>query len=382
MSKKHSPKLIKTIINQYANGQPVTHLCVEHNIPRSTIYSWIKRHQKLKSEAKTDISYQDYYNLKRRADKMQEQLEVIKAAGCGFSAPLKEKLEALEGLQNQYSVRTLCDALEVSRGTFYNHIFRRQKVAKHEIHRENIREQVRVVFDEYKQRFGSKKIAAILGERGIRTSSKYVAELMREMGLQSIGKHLKRDRQNEIIRTRRQNRLRQQFKVSEPNRVWVSDTTCFKVKERYYYICVIIDLFSRKIVAHRISPKHSTYLITSAVRRALKDRDYPQQLTFHSDQGSQYTSKAFRNLLYVNKVVQSFSRTGSPHDNAVVEAFFASLKKEELYRINFKSEREFYQCVDRYMVLYNTERPHETLIIRHQRNLKPYIKIRKSRSAN
>jgi len=63
----------------------------------------------------------------------------------------------------------------------------------------------------------------------------------------------------------------------------------------------------------------------------------------------------------MNKVVQSFSRTGSPHDNAVAEAFFASLKKEELYRINFKSEREFYQCVDRYMVLYNTERPHETL---------------------
>jgi len=150
MSKKHRPALIKTIIDQYTNGQPVAHLCVEHNIPRSTIYSWIKRHQKLKSEAKTDISYQDYYNLKRRADKMEERLEVIKAVGCGLAALLKEKLEALEKLRDQYSVRTLCDALEVSRGTFYNYVFRRQKVAKHNMHRENIREQVKAVFDEYK----------------------------------------------------------------------------------------------------------------------------------------------------------------------------------------------------------------------------------------
>ena len=64
MSKKHNPERIKTIIDQYTNGQPVTHLRVEHRIPRSTIYSWIKRHHKLKSEANTDISYQDYYNLK------------------------------------------------------------------------------------------------------------------------------------------------------------------------------------------------------------------------------------------------------------------------------------------------------------------------------
>lgn len=82
---------------------------------------------------------------------------------------------------------------------------------------------------------------------------------------------------------------------------------------------------------------------------------------FHSDQGTQYTSKAFRNLLRVNKVVQSFSRSGRPHDNAVAEAFFSALKKEELYRANFKGEREFYQSVADYIVFFNTQRPHTTL---------------------
>jgi transposase InsO family protein len=82
---------------------------------------------------------------------------------------------------------------------------------------------------------------------------------------------------------------------------------------------------------------------------------------FHSDQGTQYTSKVFRTLLRLNKVVQSFSQSGRPHDNAVAEAFFSALKKEELYRINFKSEREFCESVDNYVTFFNTERPHTTL---------------------
>ena len=181
------------------------------------------------------------------------------------------------------------------------------------------------------------------------------------MNLQSISRTSKREYQKRIGSTRRQNILQRKFNVSEPNRVWVSDTTCFQVKDRYYFICVIIDLFSRKVVAHSISKKHSTCLTTSTLQHALEEREHPRQLTFHSDQGVQYRSKAFQMLLHVNKIVQSFSRTGRPHDNAVAEAFFASLKKEELYRINFKSEREFYECVDNYIIFYNRERSHTTL---------------------
>ena len=184
---------------------------------------------------------------------------------------------------------------------------------------------------------------------------------MREMGLQSIGRHSKREYKRQTGLNNRQNRLQQKFDVSEPNRVWVSDTTYFKVKDKQYYICVILDLFSRKVVARRISTKHSTYLITSTFKQALVERRHPRGLIFHSDQGTQYTSKAFRTLLHVNKVVKSFSRSGKPHDNAVAEAFFSALKKDELYRINFKAEREFYESVGKYIEFFNTKRPHTTL---------------------
>jgi len=294
MNKKHRPETIQTIVAQYTSGQAVAHLCAEHNVPRSTIYSWIEQHRKLKSTTNTEISHQDYYNLKRRAAKLEEKLKVLKAAGCGLSAPLQEKLEALERLHGQYSVHTLCDALEVSRGTFYNHIFRRQKITKYDIHRENIREQVKFVFDESKQRFGSRKICAILAEHGTNTTPKYVAELMREMGLESVGRHSKKEHRKRMALARRQNVLQQQFSVSEPNRVWVSDTTYFRVKDKSYYICVILDLFSRKIVAHRISSKHSTYLTTSTLKLALRDRGYPQHLTFHVTKGVNTHQRPFR----------------------------------------------------------------------------------------
>lgn len=160
---------------------------------------------------------------------------------------------------------------------------------------------------------------------------------------------------------KKQNILQRQFQVNEPNKVWVSDVTCFKVNSKYLYVCAILDLFSRKVVAYRVSSQNSTYLITSTFRQAFQNRGAPQHLTFHSDQGTQYTSKAFRKLLYMNKVVQSFSKPGTPHDNAVAESFFASMKREEIYRTQYKSERQFAESVDAYIEFYNTRRPHSTL---------------------
>lgn len=136
---------------------------------------------------------------------------------------------------------------------------------------------------------------------------------MREMGLQSVCAYSEWDHQKRERLLKKQNFLQWQLKADEPNRVWVSDIICFKVDGKYLYVCVILDLFSRKVVAHRVSPKNSTYLVTSTFRQAYQNRNEPRQLMFHSDQGSQYTSNAFRKLLCMNKVAQSFSKSGRPH---------------------------------------------------------------------
>ena len=268
----------------------------------------------------------------------------------------------MEQLYGQYDVHTLCEALEVSRGTFYNHILRNKRSnAWFEKRREEYRVLVQEVFDEYRQVLGAEKIRAILVQRGHKVSTAYVASLLRDMGLASVRTSAKHDYRKIQELEKKKNILQQQFKADRPNQIWVSDVTCFKLKDCYFYICVILDLFSRKVIAHKISKKNSTQLITATFKMAWNHRNPETDLIFHSDRGSQYTAYQFQQLLHQRSVQQSFSNPGRPHDNAVAESFFATLKKEDFYRRDYKSEAEFKRGIASYIEFYNTQRPHRTL---------------------
>ena len=351
----------QSLVTRYHLGESVAELCADAGVARSTFYTWIKPHRITTTDSGYAVSHQEFTKLKQKNQKLEQKIEILQKVGCTVSAPLQEKLQELAKLYGQYSVHALCEALCVSRGTFYNHIFRRKEVTAYDKRRVEMKEHIKAVFDENHQRFGANKIAAVLSEQGIRISPKYTAKLMREMGLQSVTLYSKRDYQKRERLVKKQNILQRQFQVDAPNRVWVSDVTCFKINNKYLYVCAILDLFSRKVVAHRVSHKNSTYLITSTFKQAFQERNAPRSLMFHSDQGAQYTSKTFCKLLRMNKVVQSFSKPGQPHDNAVMESFFASMKREEIYRIQYKSEPQSTKSVDAYIEFYNTRRPHSTL---------------------
>lgn len=351
----------RSLVARYRTGESVAEICADTGVPRSTFYTWIRPYTITMTDSGHAVSQQEFIKMKQKLQKLEQKIEILQKVNCTVSAPLQEKLQELAKLHGQYSVHALCEALCVSRGTFYNHIFRRKEVTAYDKRRTEMKEHIQAAFDESQQRFGANKIVAVLAERGVRASPQYVAELMREMGLQSVSICSKRDYQKSERLAKKQNMLQRQFKADAPNRVWVSDITCFKVNGKYLYVCVILDLFSRKVVAHRVSPKNSTYLVTSTFRQTYQNRNEPRQLMFHSDQGSQYTSSAFRKLLRMNKVVQSFSKSGRPHDNAVAESFFASMKREEIYRRHYHSQRQFAESISDYVKFYNTRRPHSTL---------------------
>ena len=330
----------QTLVACYHAGESVTEICADTGLARSTFYTWIEPYMTTTTDSGYVVSQQEFIKMKQRIRKLEQKVEILQKAGYCFRTASK-KLQELSKLYGQYSVHALCEALCVSRGTFYNHIFRRKEVTAYDKRRAEMKEHIRAVFDESHQRFGANKIAAVLSEQGIRISPQYTADFMQEMGLQSVTLYSKRDCQKKERLNKRQNILQRQFQADTPNRVWVSDMTCFKINNKYLYVCAILDLFSRKAIAHRVSPKNSTYLITFTFRQAFKNRNAPQSLMFHSGQGAQYTSKAFRKLLRMNKVVQSFSKSGQPHDNAVMEFFFASMKREEIYRTQYTSEQQF-----------------------------------------
>lgn len=348
------------IVAEYKQGIPVKGLSVKYEVSERTIYRWVKQYPIVAKE--TTPTVKEYDQLLHRVKKLEDIISILKTVNCTFRAPLKEKLAELELLYGQYDVHTLCEALDVSRGTFYNHILRNKRGnAWFEKRRDEYRILIREVFEEYHQVLGAEKVRTILIQRGYQVSTKFVANLMREMGLISVRTTAKQDYLKLREPEKKKNVLRQQFHAGKPNQIWVSDVTCFKLEDHYLYTCVILDLFSRKVIAYKISKKNSTQLITSTFKMAWEQRSPEAGLIFHSDRGSQYTSHRFQQLLHERSVIQSFSNSGKPHDNAVAESFFASFKKEELYRKNYTSEADFKRGVDSYIEFYNCRRPHRTL---------------------
>ena len=120
-----------------------------------------------------------------------------------------------------------------------------------------------------------------------------------------------------------------------------------------------MDLYSRKIIAWRAGRNPDSLLVIQTLGEAWLKRGKPKTVLFHSDRGTQYTSEAVRKAMESKNFIQSFSNSGSPHDNAVAEAFFRYLKEEELYRRNFSNLSELRSSLLSYIDgFYNTRRPH------------------------
>ncbi len=353
---------IKTI-RRYEKGEPIKALSQELHIAQSTLYQWRKEYCSIQTPNRT-YTPAEFDAISRRLQKLEHEMEIIRRSGYLAKVPLQDKLAVLENLcnrpDNPYSVHELCDALDVARGTFYNRIFRRADRSKYQEEQAQLMLKVKQVFDDSEQRFGAEKIRVILAESGIHISKKRISAIMQELGLHSVRvdakKQFKRKQQYA-----KQNLLKREFSAEHPNQIWVSDITQFKIKDYWVYLCIILDVYSRKIIGWRVSKHMSTHLVTATFKATYQERGRPQNLTFHSDRGSQYVSKTLTGLFQQYGVKQSFSATARPLDNAVAETFFSSFKREEAYRKDYTSEQHFRRSVEEYIQFYNEVRPHQTL---------------------
>ena len=356
------------LLQRYLNGESVINIIKDTGIPRSTLYLWISEAKAEREKTITEKENQEsidpktYFKQKEKIKKLETIITVLHTAFDVSQIPLKQKLEILETLYNKeaFSVRLMCETLSVPRGTFYNYIFRNKRGnTKATQRREIMRNKIQKIYDESNQIFGAAKIHAKLKEEGEAVSVEFVRELMHEMHLQSIRIGSKKQYTDE--NRKNQNLVKQKFTVERPNQVWVSDVTYYRFKDNTYYICVIMDLYARKIISYKVGFSNNTHLIKQTIKKAVETRNITEGLIFHSDQGSNYKSRTIRDYLSEQNIKQSFSKAGNPYDNSVIETFFSTLKQEELYRHNYRSESEFRKCIDKYISFYNNIRPHKTL---------------------
>ena len=261
-----------------------------------------------------------------------------------------------------FPVEKMCLALNVSRGGYYAWLGRPLSTRAEET--ERLIERIQQIHTESKGSYGSPRITDQLHDEGFFVSRARVARLMKAIGLSAVSKRkFKVTTDSNHHYPVAPNLLERDFTVERPNSVWVSDITYIFTQAGWLYLTVIIDLFNRMVVGWAMSSGMSAAETTiAALNHACGRYHPPEGLIFHSDRGVQYACTNFKELLATYKMIQSMSAKGDCWDNAVAESFFATLKKEEVYRTHYQNRWQARQSIFSYIeIFYNRNRKHSFL---------------------
>jgi transposase InsO family protein len=258
----------------------------------------------------------------------------------------------------------MCEVLEVSRSGFY--AWRSRPKSERSKHQQELVAEIRRIHsDRDMKSYGSPRVQKELVARGRSCSENTVASLMRAHGL--VAKTRRKYRvttDSEHSLPLAENVLNREFEQDAPDRVWLADITYIWTQEGWLYLAAVLDAHSRKIVGWSMNKRMQKSLVMDALRMALGRRrpDQAESLMHHSDRGSQYASQAYRELLQEHNITCSMSRRANCWDNAMMESFFATLKKERVHQESYATREAARQSVFEYIELfYNTRRRHSAL---------------------
>jgi putative transposase len=276
---------------------------------------------------------------------------------------------------DQFQVRSMCQALDVSRSGYYDWLTRAPSA--HAQKDQVLSERIRVHFEANRRVYGTRRLKACLADEGEHVSRRRIGRLMAQQDLE--------------VKTRRKFKvttdshhgpavaphvLERHFDVNEPDTAYVGDITYIWTAQGWLYLAVVIDLFSRAVVGWSMSPWLKADLVTNALQMALDRRQPKAGLLMHTDRGSQYVADRYLHLMHRYGIEASMSRTGNCWDNAVAESFFHTLKTECVYLERFETREQAQTVIFDYVeVFYHRQRRHSS-----NGNLAPmvYERIRKA----
>ncbi|MER0958770.1 IS3-like element IS222 family transposase, partial [Pseudomonas aeruginosa] len=263
----------------------------------------------------------------------------------------------IDQLSEQESVEVVCSAFDVARSCYYVHRLRRRRV---DARRVALRSQVNQLFSQSRGSAGSRSILGMLREEGVTIGRFRVRRLMRELGLVSKQPGSHAYKQATVERPDIPNRLNREFATEHPNQVWCGDITYVWAQGRWHYLAAVLDLHTQRVIGWAFSAKPDAELVIKALDMAYEQRGKPQQVLFHSDQGSQYASRLFRQRLWRYRMQQSMSRQGNCWDNSPMERLFRSLKSEWVPSTGYLTAQEAQRDISHYLMhRYNWIRPHQ-----------------------
>lgn len=266
----------------------------------------------------------------------------------------------MQAHRGEFSIAAMCRVLRVHRSGFYAWL-KMPRSARAASDEKLLREIV-TVYDEFGGIYGSPRVWDELIKKGFRVARKRVERLMREAGLRGVSVYRKPRYVAGTPAVTAENMLEQNFTVPKLDRVWVTDITYIRTLEGWLFLCAVLDLCSRKVVGWSMGRRQDQDLVLSAFKMAVGRRHPSEGLVIHSDQGVQFGAQDVQAFIKEHGFLQSMSRRGNCYDNALMESFFGTLKKELIQGHIYSSHSEArLDVVDYIEGFYNRERNHSSL---------------------
>ena len=264
--------------------------------------------------------------------------------------------------RGRWPVALMCRVLRVSRNGFYDYVCRPRNGGKHARRREELTPKVEKIHAENRQVYGSPRITRALQGQGERVSENTVAKIMKERGItgKTPAKRRPTTTQRDASQPVAENVLGRDTDTTAPNQKWVADITYLETSEGWVYLAAVLDLFSRRVVGWALADHMKAGLVCEALTMALTRERPGCGLIHHSDRGGQYTSGDFQRLLAMHGITASMSRKGNCWDNAVMESFWGTLKRElgDYWQDKSAVRPDLFDYIE---VFYNRQRLHSAL---------------------
>ncbi|WP_408007392.1 IS3 family transposase [Pseudalkalibacillus sp. A8] len=269
--------------------------------------------------------------------------------------------------KKQYPVQLLCELAGVSRGGYYKWLKRQEAPSSKQLEDDKIKKLIIKCHTKLKGIYGYRRIHVWLKSvHNLHMNHKRVQRLMGELGIKAIIRRKRPYYGKKEAYAISENHLNRDFKASKPNEKWVTDITYLIFNGQRLYLSAIKDLYNNEIIAYKISQRNDLQLVMDTVKKARRKRSV-KGIILHSDQGFQYTSKQYNQLLKKYKMKASMSRKGNCWDNACMENFFSHFKTECFHLYSFRTSEEVKFAVHQYIRFYNHQRFQKKL-----NNLSPY----------
>jgi putative transposase len=262
----------------------------------------------------------------------------------------------------EFKVSMMCEVLEVSRSGYY--AWAKRPLSQRATRQKELAGAIGEIHQESSGTYGSPRIHVELLERGITVCVNTVAKLMKQAHIRSItrGRFVVQTTHSNHDQPAAPNHLERDFQAALPNQKWCCDITYISTGEGFLYLAAVMDLCSRRIVGWSMADHLRTELCLEALDAALRSRRPGNDLMHHSDRGVQYASANYQRLLQSHQISASMSRLGDCYDNAAMESFWATLKKELVHHQKYATQEQARQSIFKYIECwYNRKRRHSAI---------------------